>query len=60
MCAKLSSRDLNLGHYPPHLTRTYTCGVITAPRVCGRFDVTMNIVGGGAIAQSNELGLRLV
>ena len=35
MCVKLSSRDLNLGHYPPHSTRTYTYGVITAPRVRG-------------------------
>ena len=35
MCVKLSSRDLNLGHCPPHPTRTYTCGVITALRVSG-------------------------
>ena len=35
MYAKLSSKDLNLGHCPLHLTRIYTCAVITAPRVCG-------------------------
>ena len=32
MYAKLSSRDLNLGHCSPHPTRTYTCGVITISR----------------------------
>ena len=35
MCAKLSSRDLNLGHCPPHPIRTYTCGVIIVPMVRG-------------------------
>ena len=32
---KFSSRDLNLDHCPPHPTKTYTCGVIIAPRVRG-------------------------
>ena len=45
MCAKLSFRDLNLDHCPPHFTRTYTCGVVIAPRVCGKFDVTKNMIG---------------
>ena len=44
MCAKLYSRDLNLDHYPPHLTRTYTCNVITAPRVCGGFHNFYNLI----------------
>ena len=37
MYAKLSCRDLNLGYCLAHLTRTYTCGVITIPR--GRGDL---------------------
>ena len=45
MCAKLSFRDLNLDHCPPHFTRTYTCGMVTASRVCGKFDVTKNMIG---------------
>ena len=35
MCDKLSFRDLNLNHCPPHSTRTYICEVITAPKVRG-------------------------
>ena len=35
MCVKFSLGDLNPGPYPPHLTCTYTCGVIIAPKICG-------------------------
>ena len=31
---KLPLGDLNLGHYPPHPTSTYTCEMTIAPRVC--------------------------
>ena len=33
MCVKLSSGDLNPDPCPLHLTNTYTCGVITTPKV---------------------------
>ena len=32
MYAKLYSRDLNLGHYPSHPAKTYTCRVIITPK----------------------------
>ena len=35
MCVKPFSKDLNLGHCPPHPIKTYTCGMITARRVRG-------------------------
>ena len=35
MCVKFPHRDLNPNHYLPHPTSTYTCGVTTAPKVCG-------------------------
>ena len=35
MCVKFPPGDLNLSPYPPHPTSIYTCGVTTAPRVCG-------------------------
>ena len=35
MCMKLPPGDLNSGPYPSHPTSIYTCGVTTAPRVCG-------------------------
>ena len=38
MCVKLPLRDLNPGPYPPHLTSTYTCRVIIAPRVRSSVD----------------------
>ena len=34
MCVKLPLEDLNPSSYSPHLTSTYTCEVIIAPRVC--------------------------
>ena len=33
MCVKLFFRDLNYDIYPLHPINTYTCGVITAPKV---------------------------
>ena len=43
MCVKFPPKNLNLGPcpYTPYPTSTYTCGVITAPRVCG--SVKLNI-----------------
>ena len=35
MCVKLPPGDLNPDPCPPHPTSIYTCGVTTAPRVCG-------------------------
>ena len=34
MCVKLLPRDLNPGPFPPHLTSTYTYGIIIVPKVC--------------------------
>ena len=34
MCVKLSFGDLNPGIFSPHLTSTYTCRVITVPKIC--------------------------
>ena len=34
MCVKFPRKDLNPDPCPPHLTNTYTCGVIIAPRMC--------------------------
>ena len=42
MCVKLLSKDLNLDHYPPHPTSTYTCGVTIAPRMCGNINEHIN------------------
>ena len=39
MYVKLSLKDLNFGSYPPHLTNTYTCGVIIVPNVCNSINV---------------------
>ena len=35
MCVKLPPGDLNSNPYPPHPTKSYTCRVTIAPRVCG-------------------------
>ena len=45
MYVKLSLENLNLGLYPPHLTNTYNCKVITALRVHGGSN-TINILLG--------------
>ena len=34
MYVKFSPRDLNSNPSPPHLTKTYTCGVANIPMVC--------------------------
>ena len=44
MRAKLSSKDLNLNYCLPYPTRTYTCGVITAPRVLSGFHNFLNLM----------------
>ena len=39
MCVKLLPRGLNPDFCSSHPTRTYTCKVTIAPRVCGDFVV---------------------
>ena len=38
---KLPPRHFNPGPYPPHLTNTFTCGVIIAPRMCDEIIFTL-------------------
>ena len=54
MCVKLSPGDLNPGPCLPHPTSIYSCGVTTAPRVCGgmktmerNFDLTLIVLTNG-------------
>ena len=43
MCVKLPLEDLNPDRCPPHPISIYTCGVTTAPRVCGGYLSTFEL-----------------
>ena len=52
MCVKLSSRDLNLSHY-----YKLSCGVITAPKVCGGPFPPLVLLSPHTLKENRDVGI---
>ena len=57
MCVKFPHRDLNPNHYLPHPTSTYTCGVTTAPKVCGGPFPPLVLLSPHTLKENRDVGI---